>query len=162
MSIAACSMGSAGASWLPAFSTHATQLQRGSAMQTSSSAHQSTASHTGSPACRWAHAMLVVTACCTHELLHRPPQHWRSSVCTPVHLCHQVKALKEGKPIDKPIYNHVTGLLDAPETIDAPKVRLGGLGDDQLTYCARALCSLLRIQQLQRMTSRVSGSYMLS
>lgn len=34
----------------------------------------------------------------------------------------QVKAIKEGKPIDKPIYNHVTGILDPPETIDPPKV----------------------------------------
>ena len=33
----------------------------------------------------------------------------------------QVLALKEGKSVDKPIYNHVTGLLDAPETIKAPK-----------------------------------------
>jgi len=34
----------------------------------------------------------------------------------------QVKALKEGKPVDKPIYNHVSGLLDPPETIKAPPV----------------------------------------
>eukprot|EP00887_Chlorella_sp_A99_P008117 scaffold12.g8117.t1 len=34
----------------------------------------------------------------------------------------QVKALKEGKAVDKPIYNHVTGLLDPPERIDAPKI----------------------------------------
>jgi phosphoribulokinase len=34
----------------------------------------------------------------------------------------QVKALKEGKPVEKPIYNHVTGLLDAPETIQPPKI----------------------------------------
>merc|ERR1712193_173408 len=29
----------------------------------------------------------------------------------------QVKALKEGKTVEKPIYNHVNGTLDAPETI---------------------------------------------
>lgn len=29
----------------------------------------------------------------------------------------QVKALKEGKAVQKPIYNHVTGLLDPPEEI---------------------------------------------
>eukprot|EP01025_Chloroclados_australasicus_P034787 TRINITY_DN3551_c0_g1_i1.p1 TRINITY_DN3551_c0_g1~~TRINITY_DN3551_c0_g1_i1.p1 ORF type:complete len:423 (+),score=34.56 TRINITY_DN3551_c0_g1_i1:142-1269(+) len=29
----------------------------------------------------------------------------------------QVKTMKEGKPVDKPIYNHVTGELDPPETI---------------------------------------------
>uniref|UniRef100_A0A7R9UZQ3 Phosphoribulokinase n=1 Tax=Chlamydomonas euryale TaxID=1486919 RepID=A0A7R9UZQ3_9CHLO len=34
----------------------------------------------------------------------------------------QVKALKEGKSVDKPIYNHVTGLLDPPEKIDSPKI----------------------------------------
>ncbi|CAK9236772.1 unnamed protein product [Sphagnum troendelagicum] len=34
----------------------------------------------------------------------------------------QVKALKEGKSVEKPIYNHVSGLLDAPETIDPPKI----------------------------------------
>lgn len=36
--------------------------------------------------------------------------------------CSQVKALKEGKPADKPIYNHVTGLLDPAEKIDSPDV----------------------------------------
>lgn len=35
----------------------------------------------------------------------------------------QVKALKDGKAVDKPIYNHVTGILDPPETIDPAKVR---------------------------------------
>ncbi len=30
----------------------------------------------------------------------------------------QIKALKEGKAIDKPIYNHETGLLDPPERIE--------------------------------------------
>lgn len=34
----------------------------------------------------------------------------------------QVKAIKEGKPIQKPIYNHVTGLLDPPETILPPRI----------------------------------------
>lgn len=34
----------------------------------------------------------------------------------------QVKAIKEGKTIEKPIYNHVTGLLDPPETIAPPKI----------------------------------------
>merc|ERR1711991_277828 len=29
----------------------------------------------------------------------------------------QIKSLKEGKAISKPIYNHVNGTLDAPETI---------------------------------------------
>ena len=34
----------------------------------------------------------------------------------------QVKALKEGKTVMKPIYNHVTGLLDPAEEIKAPRV----------------------------------------
>jgi hypothetical protein len=34
----------------------------------------------------------------------------------------QLKALKDGKPIDKPIYNHVTGLIDPPEKIMPNKV----------------------------------------
>jgi phosphoribulokinase len=34
----------------------------------------------------------------------------------------QVKALKEGKSVQKPIYNHVSGLLDPPEEISAPKI----------------------------------------
>eukprot|EP00898_Chlorokybus_atmophyticus_P005969 jgi/Chlat1/6373/Chrsp44S05837 len=34
----------------------------------------------------------------------------------------QVKALKEGKSVMKPIYNHVTGLLDPPEEIKSPKI----------------------------------------
>lgn len=34
----------------------------------------------------------------------------------------QVKALREGKAVDKPIYNHVSGLLDPPERIEAPKI----------------------------------------
>ena len=35
----------------------------------------------------------------------------------------QIKDLKDGKTVAKPIYNHVTGLLDAPEDTTAPKVR---------------------------------------
>ncbi|RWR75125.1 phosphoribulokinase, chloroplastic-like protein [Cinnamomum micranthum f. kanehirae] len=34
----------------------------------------------------------------------------------------QVKALREGFAVEKPIYNHVTGLLDAPELIKPPKI----------------------------------------
>ncbi|XP_052209762.1 phosphoribulokinase, chloroplastic-like isoform X2 [Diospyros lotus] len=34
----------------------------------------------------------------------------------------QIKALKEGKAVEKPIYNHVTGLLDAPEIIKPPRI----------------------------------------
>lgn len=34
----------------------------------------------------------------------------------------QVKALKSGQAVDKPIYNHVTGLLDPAEKTEAPKI----------------------------------------
>jgi phosphoribulokinase len=40
----------------------------------------------------------------------------------------QVKSLKEGKSIAKPIYNHVNGTLDAPETVEpTPIVIIEGL-----------------------------------
>ena len=34
----------------------------------------------------------------------------------------QVKAIKDGKAVEKPIYNHVSGLLDPPELIKPPKI----------------------------------------
>jgi phosphoribulokinase len=34
----------------------------------------------------------------------------------------QIKALKEGKPIDKPIYNHETGELDPPERVNPNRI----------------------------------------
>ena len=34
----------------------------------------------------------------------------------------QVKAIKDGISVKKPIYNHVTGLLDPPELIKPPKI----------------------------------------
>ena len=34
----------------------------------------------------------------------------------------QTKALKEGKSVDKPIYNHVTGILDPAERIESPQI----------------------------------------
>lgn len=34
----------------------------------------------------------------------------------------QTKDLKEGKPVQKPIYNHVSGKLDPAEEIKSPKV----------------------------------------
>ncbi len=34
----------------------------------------------------------------------------------------QTKALMEGKSVMKPIYNHVSGLLDPAEKIDSPKI----------------------------------------
>eukprot|EP00879_Flechtneria_rotunda_P000142 GHRR01000209.1.p1 GENE.GHRR01000209.1~~GHRR01000209.1.p1 ORF type:complete len:398 (+),score=126.83 GHRR01000209.1:57-1196(+) len=37
-------------------------------------------------------------------------------------MAEQVEALKQGKSVDKPIYNHVTGNLDAPETIASPSI----------------------------------------
>ncbi|MBE9102183.1 phosphoribulokinase [Vacuolonema iberomarrocanum] len=34
----------------------------------------------------------------------------------------QIKALKEGKSVEKPIYNHETGLLDPPETVHPNRI----------------------------------------
>ena len=34
----------------------------------------------------------------------------------------QVKALKEGESVEKPIYNHVTGVFDPAETIESPNI----------------------------------------
>jgi phosphoribulokinase len=34
----------------------------------------------------------------------------------------QIKSLKEGKPIDKPIYNHETGELDPPERVNPNRI----------------------------------------
>ena len=34
----------------------------------------------------------------------------------------QIKDMKDGKTVAKPIYNHVTGALDAPEDTKAAKV----------------------------------------
>lgn len=44
-------------------------------------------------------------------------------------MAEQVKALKEGKTVAKPIYNHVSGLLDPAEEIEAPKVLINIFGD---------------------------------
>lgn len=34
----------------------------------------------------------------------------------------QTKALKDGKSVEKPIYNHVSGKLDPAEKIDSPQI----------------------------------------
>ncbi|CAN6276794.1 unnamed protein product, partial [Urochloa humidicola] len=34
----------------------------------------------------------------------------------------QVRALKEGRAVDKPVYNHVTGRLDPPERVAPPRI----------------------------------------
>lgn len=39
-------------------------------------------------------------------------------------LYEQVKAIKEGRAVEKPVYNHVTGLLDPPERVVPPKILL--------------------------------------
>lgn len=36
----------------------------------------------------------------------------------------QIRDLKDGKTVAKPIYNHVSGLLDPPEDTSAPRVRI--------------------------------------
>merc|ERR1711966_491080 len=55
----------------------------------------------------------------------------------------QVKALKEGKTVEKRIYNHVTGVMDPPETIESPDILiLEGLTPSRMSACAR--CSTSR------------------
>ncbi len=49
----------------------------------------------------------------------------------------QTKALKEGKAVDKLIYNHVTGLLDPAETVQPPKV------------CFHCICAIVPASILQ-------------
>ena len=48
----------------------------------------------------------------------------------------QIKALKEGGSADKPIYNHVSGLLDPPETVKAPSVSFPALSVT-ITYAGK-------------------------
>ncbi len=48
----------------------------------------------------------------------------------------QIKDLKDGKTVAKPIYNHVSGLLDPPEDTSAAKVCL---------YCMTHSCLCLAI-----------------
>jgi hypothetical protein len=45
-----------------------------------------------------------------------------SSVAPTDLMYEQTKALMEGKSVMKPIYNHVSGLLDPAEKIDSPKI----------------------------------------
>eukprot|EP00245_Coleochaete_scutata_P000202 TRINITY_DN1021_c0_g2_i1.p1 TRINITY_DN1021_c0_g2~~TRINITY_DN1021_c0_g2_i1.p1 ORF type:complete len:377 (+),score=73.17 TRINITY_DN1021_c0_g2_i1:153-1133(+) len=52
----------------------------------------------------------------------------------------QVKALKEGRPVDKPIYNHVTGNIDPPERISPPKILIL---DGLLPFHDPRVCDLL-------------------
>lgn len=64
----------------------------------------------------------VVCSLQRHRVAVHTRGHWHR-VKSPL-LCRyeQVKALKEGKTVQKPIYNHVSGLLDPPEETTAPKV----------------------------------------
>lgn len=45
--------------------------------------------------------------------------------------------MKEGKAVDKPIYNHVTGALDPPEKIESPDVSrvVAVAADPRLVNC---------------------------
>ena len=56
----------------------------------------------------------------------------------------QTKALKEGKSVNKPIYNHVTGKLDAPEKIDSPPILVRAQRVSPAKSAGRNLC-LLRV-----------------
>eukprot|EP00882_Tetradesmus_deserticola_P032248 GHRQ01036506.1.p1 GENE.GHRQ01036506.1~~GHRQ01036506.1.p1 ORF type:complete len:108 (-),score=23.08 GHRQ01036506.1:322-645(-) len=62
----------------------------------------------------------------------------------------QVKAMKEGKSADKPIYNHVTGALDPPEKIESPSVSCAAgcnerhiATDVHLGKCVHGACTAL-------------------
>ncbi|KAF0892251.1 hypothetical protein E2562_014836 [Oryza meyeriana var. granulata] len=44
----------------------------------------------------------------------------RANVCDLMY--RQVKAIKEGHAVEKPVYNHITGLLDELELITSPKI----------------------------------------
>lgn len=74
----------------------------------------------------------VCLSACTHPL--PAPTHYPHTFLLPSTptiptqfelMYEQVKALKEGKAVDKPIYNHVSGLLDPAEKIESPNVRTG-------------------------------------
>merc|ERR1712078_486656 len=55
----------------------------------------------------------------------------------------QVKALKEGKTVGKPIYNHVSGLLDPAEEIESPEILIiEGLPRSSTSACR--ICSTSR------------------
>ncbi|KAF8758054.1 hypothetical protein HU200_010783 [Digitaria exilis] len=49
----------------------------------------------------------------------------------------QVKAIKEGRAVEKPVYNHVTGLLDAPELVRDMAERGQSLGSITASIEAR-------------------------
>ena len=56
----------------------------------------------------------------------------------------QIKDLKDGKTVAKPIYNHVSGLLDPPEDTSAPRVRSPLLLPPHVAFMSeRYLCYLL-------------------
>jgi hypothetical protein len=64
----------------------------------------------------------------------------------------QIKDIRDGKSIDKPIYNHVSGLLDPAETIKPPKVIIRPFPCDtapdsclvSLIFCCCMNCLLVR------------------
>ena len=62
----------------------------------------------------------------------------------------QTKALKEGKPVQKPIYNHVTGILDPAEEIKSPKVRSAEFESASLLMPSTHVCSRRRPDPLIR------------
>lgn len=62
----------------------------------------------------------------------------------------QIKEMKDGKTVAKPIYNHVTGALDAPEDTTAAKV---GYKRPACCACMRLAC-LTELMLAMNMTAR--------
>ena len=65
-----------------------------------------------------------------------------------MYLVSQVKALKNGETVQKPIYNHVSGELDPPEPTSAPKVctTAGLLPAAACWVCTEMICEYICAQ----------------
>ena len=69
----------------------------------------------------------------------------------------QVKALKEGKSVDKPIYNHVTGVFDPAEKID-PDIPFSRASTPSRTSVS-VRCSTSRFTSISPMTLSSPGRF---
>ena len=85
----------------------------------------------------------------------------------------QIKSLKEGGTADKPIYNHVTGLLDPAETIKAPNVSLSSqaiskncafyfkLRYQKISMTCFAILEAIQMEITKLMIGMISSSYLI-
>merc|ERR1711990_785442 len=62
------------------------------------------------------------TVLCLDDYHLNDRQGRKESGLTALNLKEQTKALMEGKAVDKPIYNHVTGVFDPAEKIESPNI----------------------------------------